>query len=69
MVAKIGRDNLEKWADFILNHSLKGINRDDVVMVKFKSQTEVAMTLPELDGKMMTMTLVFNDKTYEWELK
>jgi aminopeptidase len=34
MVAKIGRDDLEKWADFILNHSLKGINRDDVVMVK-----------------------------------
>jgi len=34
MVAKIGRENLEKWADFILNHSLKGIKPDDVVMVK-----------------------------------
>ncbi|MEN8222683.1 MAG: aminopeptidase [Acidobacteriota bacterium] len=34
MEAKIEKNNLEKWADFILDHSLGGITPDDIVMVK-----------------------------------
>ena len=34
MNAKISRKDLEKWADFILNHSLGGIKPGDVVLVK-----------------------------------
>ncbi|MFC2155877.1 aminopeptidase [Acidobacteriota bacterium] len=34
MNAKIAQKDLETWADFILEHSLDGINPDDVVMVK-----------------------------------
>ncbi len=61
-------DDAAKLTDLI-NHQNFTCQKDDVVMVKFKSQAEVAMTLPELEGKMMTVTLVFNDKTEEWELK
>lgn len=31
---KIQQKHLEIWADYLLNHSLKGITKDDVVMIK-----------------------------------
>ena len=34
MQANIRKQDLEKWADYLLNHSLEGISPDDVVMVK-----------------------------------
>jgi len=34
MKAEISQKDLETWADFILRHSLGGVNPDDVVMVK-----------------------------------
>ncbi len=34
MQAKISRQDLEMWADYLLNHSLGGITDSDVVMVK-----------------------------------
>ncbi len=34
MEAKINKNNLEKWADFILDHSLGGITPEDIVMIK-----------------------------------
>lgn len=34
MNANISQKDLKKWADFILNHSLGGINPGDVVMIK-----------------------------------
>ncbi|MCK5128188.1 MAG: aminopeptidase, partial [candidate division Zixibacteria bacterium] len=34
MNANISQQDLKKWADFILNHSLGGINPGDVVMIK-----------------------------------
>ncbi len=34
MKTKIKRKDLEKWADFILDHSLGGITPEDVVMIK-----------------------------------
>jgi len=34
MPAKIGQKDLETWADFLLNHSLGGVDTDDVIMVK-----------------------------------
>jgi len=34
MQHEIARSNLEKWADYLLNYSLGGIEKDDLVMVK-----------------------------------
>lgn len=34
MQAKIKQEDLEKWADYLLDHSLGGIQKDDVVMLK-----------------------------------
>lgn len=34
MQAKISKEKLEKWADYLLDHSLEGIDEDDVVMIK-----------------------------------
>lgn len=34
MEAKIEKKDLEKWADFILDHSLGGIKPEDIVMIK-----------------------------------
>jgi len=34
MQANISKKDLEKWADYLLDHSLEGITPDDVVMVK-----------------------------------
>jgi aminopeptidase len=34
MVAKISQEDLNLWADYLLNHSLGGITPDDVVMLK-----------------------------------
>lgn len=34
MYANISKQDLETWADYLLNHSLEGITPDDVVMVK-----------------------------------
>lgn len=34
MYPKIDKKDLEIWADYLLNHSLGGINHDDIVMVK-----------------------------------
>ncbi|MCF7885996.1 MAG: aminopeptidase [Candidatus Marinimicrobia bacterium] len=34
MQAKISEEKLEKWADYLLDHSLEGIDEDDVVMLK-----------------------------------
>ncbi|MBU0560763.1 MAG: aminopeptidase [Bacteroidetes bacterium] len=34
MTAKISKADLEKWADYILDYSLGGIEKDDVIMVK-----------------------------------
>jgi aminopeptidase len=34
MVAKISQEDLNQWADYLLNHSLGGITPDDVVMLK-----------------------------------
>ena len=53
----------------LVNHQNFSCQKNDVVLVMFKSQTEVVMIMPELDGELMTETFVFNDKTQEWELK
>ena len=34
MKAKIKKPDLDKWADFILDHSLGGIKSEDIVMIK-----------------------------------
>jgi aminopeptidase len=34
MQAKISEEKLEKWADYLLDHSLDGIEEEDVVMIK-----------------------------------
>ncbi|MBU1099519.1 MAG: aminopeptidase [Bacteroidetes bacterium] len=34
MQAKIKTADLEKWAEYLINHSLGGVNKEDVVMVK-----------------------------------
>jgi len=34
MQAKISEEKLEKWADYLLDHSLEGIEEEDVVMIK-----------------------------------
>ena len=34
MKAKIKISDLDKWADFILDHSLGGIKPEDIVMIK-----------------------------------
>lgn len=33
-MSDIKRDDLEKWADYLLNYSLGGVKKDDVVMIK-----------------------------------
>lgn len=45
MKAKISTKDLETWADFILNHSLGGINHDDVVMIKGEDITWPLMSV------------------------
>ncbi|MCW8813473.1 MAG: hypothetical protein OQK65_08065, partial [Chlorobium sp.] len=34
MHPEISRNDLEKWTDYLLNYSLGGIQKDDVVMIK-----------------------------------
>jgi aminopeptidase len=34
MIAKISKEDLNVWADYLLNHSLGGITPDDIVMLK-----------------------------------
>jgi len=34
MRPQIKQEDLNKWADYLLNHSLGGINKDDIVMIK-----------------------------------
>lgn len=45
MKAKIATKDLETWADFILNHSLGGVNHDDVVMIKGEDITWPLMSV------------------------
>ncbi len=34
MENKIKKEDLEKWADYLLNHSLEGVKSDDIIMIK-----------------------------------
>lgn len=34
MKANIKQEHLEKWADYLINHSLGGVNKNDIVMLK-----------------------------------
>lgn len=45
MRPKIKQKDLEKWADYLLNHSLGGIKKDDIVMIKGENITWPLMSI------------------------
>jgi len=45
MRPKIKQTDLEKWADYLLNHSLGGIQKDDIVMIKGENITWPLMSV------------------------
>lgn len=45
MSIEINREDLEKWADYLLNHSLGGVSPDDLIMVKGEPITWPLMVL------------------------